>query len=89
MREPIDDRKIWHDIHLEELNETENIVPMTTPDRNRLRRWVYSGHSVDTNPWNYLDDDGNEMNYIEALYRHREETWGRYYRPLYIITKNY
>ncbi|MGI6057355.1 MAG: DDE-type integrase/transposase/recombinase [Bilifractor sp.] len=67
----------------------EEVVPMTTPDRNRLRRWVYSGHSTDTNPWNYLDEDGNKMNFIDALYCHRKEMWGEYYESFYIVTKNF
>ena len=49
MRPEID--LIEREINLEELNEMEDLVPMTRPDRNRLRRWVYSGHSVDENPW--------------------------------------
>lgn len=89
MRYPIDEKKEWHEIHLEELREVEEVVPMTTPDRNRLRRWVYTGHSTDTNPWNYLDEDGEQMSFIEALYRHRKEMWGQYYEPFYIVTKNF
>lgn len=89
MHEPVDENKVWHEIHIEELHEMEEFVPMTTPDRNRLRRWVYTGHSVDSNPWNYKDDDGEEMNFIEALYHHRKEMWGPFYEPFYIVTKNF
>lgn len=49
------------------LREFETTVSMTLPERNALRRWVREGHDVNTNPWGYCDDDGWEMNYLEAF----------------------
>ena len=81
--DPID-----HEVNLEELNEMEDFVPMTRPERNRLRRWVYSGHSIGENPWSYKDEDGYPMNYLDALHRRYKETWGDYYRPFYLVIPN-
>ena len=77
-----------HQIHLEELNEMEMIVPMTLIERQRLRRWVYSGHGVDSNPWHYKDEGGYEMNYLDAYHRNLAETWGEFYRPCYLVVPN-
>lgn len=74
-----------HAIHLEELHEMENFVPMTLPERSRLRKWVYSGHGVDENPWHYRDHGGYELNYIDGYHRHLAEKWGDFYRPFYRV----
>ena len=29
--------------------------------------WVKDGHDVESNPWDYLNDDGSEMNYLQCL----------------------
>ena len=79
---------IEHEVNIEELNEMEDFVPMTRPERTRLRRWVYSGQSVRKNPWNYKDKDGYPMNYLDALHRRYKETWGEYYRPFYLVIRN-
>ena len=86
MRPEID--LIEREINLEELNEMEDLVPMTRPDRNRLRLWVYSGHSVDENPWGYRDERGYLLNYLDALHHRNEEIWGEYYRPFYLVIRN-
>jgi len=72
-----------HAIHLEELHEMEEFIPMTLMERNRLRNWVYSGHSVNENPWHNKDSMGYEMNYVDGYRRHLEEKWGEFYRPFY------
>ena len=48
------------------LKEMERLIPMTLPERRALRKWVYSGHEPETNPWGYYDTDGLLMNYIQA-----------------------
>lgn len=47
--------------------EMEDCVPMTKTERNCLRKWVRQGHDPETNPWNYLDSDGYQMNYLQAF----------------------
>ncbi len=79
---------IDQEIYLEELNEMEDLVPMTRPERNRLRRWVYSGHSVDENPWGYEGKDGYPLNYLDALHHRSEEIWGEFYKPFYLVIRN-
>lgn len=75
------------DIRLEELHEMEEFIPMTAPERNRIRKWVYSGHSVDSNPWHYKDAYGYELNYLDGYHRHLAEKWGDYYRPFYKVVR--
>ena len=77
-----------HEIHLEELHEMEEIFPMTLPERDRLRRWVYAGHSVDENPWGYRDGNGYQLNYLDGLHHRYEEIWGDFYRPCYLVIPN-
>lgn len=76
-----------HAIHLEELHEIEKFVPMTLPERNRLRKWVYSGHGVDENPWHYKDCIGYELNYVDGYRKHLAEKWGEFYRPFYTVVQ--
>lgn len=54
-------------IRLEALRELEEDIPMTLPERDKVRRWVRSGHDVETNPWGYTDGEGYPLNYLEAL----------------------
>ena len=63
--DPID-----HQVNLETLHEMEDYLPMTLYERGSLRKWVYSGHDPEKNPWNYLDEDGWYMNYLEAYRYH-------------------
>ncbi len=56
-----------YQINMESLREMEEIVPMTSSERARLRIWVKSGHDVDSNPWDYFTESGTEMNYLQAL----------------------
>jgi hypothetical protein len=48
---------IDYEINMEALHEMETFVPMTQPERIALRRWVKNGHDIETNPWNYYDED--------------------------------
>lgn len=75
-----------HYICLEELHEMEEIVPMTLPERKKVRNWVYSGHSVSENPWNYRDCFGYELNYLDAYHLYLKRKWGDFYRPFYKVT---
>ena len=53
-------------VNLQSLHEMEELVPMTLHERECLRRWVKSGHDVDSNPWHYFESDNLEMNYLKA-----------------------
>lgn len=55
-----------HQTDLDNLDYFESVVPMTRAERTAIRRWVYRGNSVDSNPWNYLDSDGEQMCYLQA-----------------------
>lgn len=54
-------------VNVESLREMEELVPMTSYERSRLRGWVKEGNDVESNPWNFLNADGSEMNYLEAF----------------------
>ncbi|MCR5754945.1 MAG: hypothetical protein K6G30_09085 [Acetatifactor sp.] len=66
---------------LEMLRDFEDNVPMTRPERNALRRWVWGGHDINSNPWGYCCGDGWEMSYLEAL-RTDEEIYEVYYKAM-------
>jgi len=53
-------------VNLYALSEMEECVPMTKPERDKVRKWVRSGYELDYNPWNYLDEYGDHMNYLRA-----------------------
>ena len=76
-----------HAVRLEELHEMEEFIPMTLPERERVRKWVYSGHSVSENPWKYHDCYGCELNYLDAYHKHLENIWGEFYRPFYKVIR--
>ena len=57
---------IDYEINMEALHEMETFVPMTQPERIALRRWVKNGHDIETNPWNYYDEDAYPLNYLRA-----------------------
>jgi len=48
------------------LKEMEEIIPMTLPERTAIRNWVRAGYDVESNPWNYKDSMGYELNYLHA-----------------------
>lgn len=74
-------------ICLEELHEMEELIPMTLLERNKVRQWVYSGHSVSENPWRYHDEEGYELNYLDAYHHHLAQKWGDFYRPFYQVVR--
>lgn len=59
-----------YDYNMEAFHEMDLYVPMTKPERDGLRNWVKSGYDIDTNPWDYIDELGRPMGYIEA-YRNK------------------
>lgn len=65
-----DRRSIDYQINILSLNEMEEVVPMTLEERNRIRGWVKHGHPLDSNPWNYLDGDGYQLNFLQAFRLH-------------------
>ncbi len=54
-------------VNLESLHEMEEVIPMTSTERARLRKWVKDGHDIESNPWDYLNADGSKMNYLQCL----------------------
>lgn len=55
-----------YDVNIYALQEMEEVVPMTLPERNALRKWARSGYDIESNPWNYTDAMGYELNYLQA-----------------------
>ena len=66
----IDKKSIDYQINLEELHEMEEVVPMTLRERKCLRGWVHNGHDVESNPWDYRDGDGLQLNFLQAFRLH-------------------
>ena len=62
-----DKTSVDYQINVTTLQEMERIIPMTLRERSRLRKWVYSGHDPETNPWGYYDSDGMQMCYLQAF----------------------
>lgn len=65
-----DKKSIDYQLNILTLQEMEDVVPMTVPERVRIRGWVKKGHSVETNPWNYQDAEGWPLNFLQALRLH-------------------
>ena len=59
-----DKRSIDYQVNVFSLHEMEEVVPMTLRERSCLRRWVRSGHELESNPWGLLDSDGMPLNYM-------------------------
>jgi len=51
----------------QELNTYEESVPMTFSERKKLRKWVKAGNSVHSNPGLWAYENGNVMNFLDAL----------------------
>ena len=52
-----DKDSIDYQVNLAALQEMEEAVPMTLRERRCLRKWVYKGNEIESNPWNYMDSD--------------------------------
>ena len=61
---------VEHAINLCTLHEMEEMLPMDAHERYNLRQWVYRGNNPEKNPWNYTDEDGWMLNYLEAYRYH-------------------
>lgn len=80
-----------YEINMECLKEIEDIIPMTVSERKSLRSWAKSGHSVDTNPWNYCDSGGVLLNYLLAYrihYGFPTHQWDVWDSACYILKDN-
>lgn len=51
----------------QELKACEESAPMTLPERKELREWVKAGNSVHSNPGLWAYENGNEMDFLDAL----------------------
>lgn len=63
----IDRNTIDYKISMDNLRWMEAIVPMTLSERLSLRSWVMQGNDIESNPWDYLDFDEMQLNYLEAF----------------------
>lgn len=59
--------KMEREYRREILRDYEEYIPMTIPERNKLRNWVMSGHDIDDNPWGFVDSDGYSLSFLVAL----------------------
>ncbi len=55
-----------YQINWEAFHEMDEVVPMTKPERDELRRWVKKGNDIESNPWNFIDSDGYPLNFLQA-----------------------
>lgn len=81
-----DKDSVDYQINIWSLREMEEIVPMTLFERKCLRRWVRSGHDLESNPWDYLDSDGMPLNYLQAhriKYGYASGPWDSWKGPEY------
>ncbi len=62
-----DRNSIDYQVNIQALQEMEEVVPMTIWERNSLRKWVRQGHELESNPWDYSDEDGYPLNYLQAF----------------------
>ncbi len=65
-----DHHSIDYQVNILALEEMEGIVPMTIRERNALRKWVRTGHELESNPWQDIDSDGIPLNYLQAFRLH-------------------
>lgn len=65
-----DKKSIDYQINILALREMEELVPMTTSERKRIRGWVKKGHELESNPWNYRDEEGYPLNFLQAFRLH-------------------
>ena len=62
-----DKNSIDYQVNIWALHEMEEIVPMTLYERKCIRKWVRTGHEIESNPWDYTDSDGLPLNYLQAF----------------------
>lgn len=80
-----------YEVNLEALHEIEELIPMTLHERECLRGWARSGHPVDSNPWNYCEGDGIQLNYLLAFrlrYGFPSRTWETWVGEHYVLDEN-
>ncbi|HVI40463.1 MAG TPA: hypothetical protein VM577_07375 [Anaerovoracaceae bacterium] len=58
----------------QELRDFENTYPMTLREKKEVHKWVSDGNRIYTNPWHWYYENGNGMNYPDAL-RFEEELY--------------
>ena len=59
--------KEWEYLIRRQLRDFENTYPMTLSERKEVHKWVSDENSINTNPWYWYYENGNEMNYLDAL----------------------
>ena len=59
--------KEWEYLIRRQLRDFENTYPMTLSERKEVHKWVSEENSIYTNPWYWYYENGNEMNYLDAL----------------------
>ena len=58
---------IDYQITMDNLRWIEDVIPMTRSERRSLRSWVIDGHEIDSNPWEYRDECGILLPYLQAF----------------------
>ena len=79
-----DKKSLDYQLNLETLNEMEEYIPMTKRERHCLRKWVKKGRDPETNPWNYTDCDGFQLNYLQSFrleYGYASGSWDHWKGP--------
>lgn len=59
-------KTIDYQLNMATFHEMDECVPMTKSERDALRCWVKKGYDIETNPRDYVDSDGEPLNYIQA-----------------------
>lgn len=80
----IDKSSIDYKITMDNLRWIEDVVPMTRSERISLRTWVRQGHDFESNPWDYRDLDGMQLNYLQAFrleYGYSQGPWDHWRGP--------
>lgn len=55
-----------YQVNMESLREMEECVPMTKFERDAIRRWASRGNDIEINPWDFKDQNGWPLNFLQA-----------------------
>lgn len=56
-----------YQITMDNLRWIDDVIPMTRPERRSLHAWVIDGNDIDSNPWDYRDEYGMPLSYLQAF----------------------
>ena len=58
---------IDYQITMDNLRWIDDVIPMTRSERRSLHAWVRDGNDIDSNPWEYYDECGMLLPYLQAF----------------------